>query len=335
MPAVIGQFDGQDVREAVLESAEARVSILNYGCVIRDWRVEAFGRAVPCVLGFSEFAPYPVHSKSFGIIAGRVANRIGGASFELGGQRYDLKANEGANILHGGPKGLGSVVWDMEMSGPNTVILRYVSPDGEMGFPGRVEFEVVFRLLGLELVCEMRGVPDRPTPINLAQHNYYNLNGGGDVLGHVLEIAADLYTPVDEALIPTGELLPVGGTHLDFRTPVLIGERDLQRQGIDHNLVLASGDARKLDEPVASLWSEDTGLELQLFSDQPGLQLFNAPTMEIPVPGHDGASYGAFGGVCLEPQGFPDAVNRPEFPDVVATPEKPYFQRLGMRIAPV
>ncbi|MEO0912459.1 MAG: aldose epimerase family protein [Pseudomonadota bacterium] len=333
-PSVIGRHNGREVREAVLESADARIAILNYGCVVRDWRVEAAGRAVPCVLGFEEFAPYPEHSKSFGIIAGRVANRIRGGRFSLGGEEFQLAANEGENTLHGGPEGLGKRLWEMEADGPSGVVLRYRSPHGEMGFPGNVDFEVRFELVGPELICEMRGQPDRPTPINLAQHSYYNLDGRGDVVDHVLEIAADQYTPVDAELLPTGGVLPVGGTHMDFRTPVQIGERDLEGAGIDLNLVL-NAEGRKPDVPVATLWSEETELELTLFSDQPGLQLFNAPKMAIAVPGHDGAEYGAFGGVCLEAQGFPDAVNRPEFPSVIATPDAPYYQRLGVRIAPL
>ncbi len=333
MPRVIGSHNGKEVREAVLENSDARIAIMSYGCVVRDWRVEAGGRAVPCVLGFEGFAPYPEHSKSFGIVAGRVANRIAGARFSLGNEAFVLKANEGANLLHGGPEGLGKRVWDMEMAGTSAVVLRYHSPDGEMGFPGNVDFEVTFRLVGPELVCEMRGVPDRPTPINLAQHSYYNLDGKGDVRDQVLEIHADQYTPVDDQLIPTGGILHVGGTHMDFRTPVQIGERDLEKVGIDLNLVL--NDERKAGVPAATLWSEETGLELWLITDQPGLQLFNAPKMNIGVPGHDDEYYGPFGGVCLEAQGFPDAVNQPGFPSIIATPEEPYFQRLAVRIAPL
>ena len=332
MIRTVGQWQGQDVREATLESSEARLAILNYGAVIRDWRVAADGREVPCVLGFESFDPYPEHSKSFGIIAGRVANRIGGSCFTLDGEKFDLVPNEGANHLHGGPEGLGRQIWRMDADGPSAVILSYTSPDGEMGYPGRVEFAARFVLDGPRLSLTMTGRTDRPTPVNLAQHNYYNLNGQGDVRGHVLEIAADQYTPVDDDMIPTGAVLPVGGTRMDFRTPVQIGERDEEKVGIDLNLIL--NEDREGEEPAASLWSEDTGLELKVWTDQPGLQVFNAPAMNIAHPGHDGAHYGAFSGVCLEAQGFPDAVNHPDWPSIISTPDQPYHQELILQIAP-
>lgn len=332
MIATVGDYKGQEVREAVLESPAARVAILNYGCVIRDWRVQAGGRAVPCVLGFDGFAPYPEHSKSFGIIAGRVANRTAKGRFTLDGVTYQLPINNGPNHLHGGPEGLGTRIWEMEADGAQAVVLRYLSPDGEMGYPGAVAFEIRFALEGAVLGCEMAGRPDRPTPVNLAQHNYYNLNGAGDILGHRLEIAASRYTPVDETLIPTGEIVPVAGTQLDFRTAARVGARDPQRIGADHNLILDAG--RGTDAPAAMLWSDDTGLRLRLWTDQPGIQLFTAKPMEIAVPGHDGVKYGPFGGLCLEPQHFPDSLNRPEWPGIIASPEAPYRQSLRMEIAP-
>ena len=327
---VIGSYQGREVREAVLESATARIAIMNYGCVIRDWRVSAKGREVPCVLGFDSFDPYPEHSKSFSIIAGRVANRTAKGRFTLDGVGYELPVNNGPNHLHGGPEGLGKRLWDMEADS-DVVRLRYLSPDGEMGYPGRVKFKVTFRLVGSRLTCEMSGEPDRPTPINLAQHNYYNLNGRGDILDHVLEIDAESYTPVDEVQIPTGQIAPVDGTVLDFREARTIGDADPNREGADHNLVLRK-DRDKADV-AARLRSDETGLELTLRTDQPGIQLFTAKPMEIAVPGHDGAEYGPFGGVCLEAQHFPDSLNRPDWPSIIATPERPYRQWLEMDIS--
>ena len=327
---VVGHYQGREVREAVLESAHARIAILNYGCVIRDWRVDADGRAVPCVLGFEDFEPYPAHSKSFSIIAGRVANRTARGRFSLDGVDYQLPVNNGPNHLHGGPEGLGKRVWEMEAD-EGSVTLAYHSPDGEMGYPGAVEFRVTFRLEGTRLTCEMTGRPDRPTPINLAQHNYYNLNGHGDILGHVLEVDAEAYTPVDDTQIPTGIIAPVDGTVLDFRRPTRIGDADPERIGADHNLVLREG--RDISTPAAVLRSEETGLRLTVRTDQPGVQLFTAKPMEIAVPGHDGAAYGPYGGVCLEAQHFPDSLNRPDWPSIIATPERPYTQWLEMDIS--
>lgn len=328
---VIGTHDGHQVEEVRLDSGKARVSIMSYGAVIRDWRVPAGGRDVPCVLGFDDFAPYPQHSKSFGIIAGRVANRTARGRFTFDGVEYQLPINNGPNHLHGGPKGLGKVLWAIEEDGTDAVILRYHSPDGEMGYPGAVDFEVRFALDGTRLTCDMKGDPDRPTPVNLAQHNYYNLNGSGDILDHRLWIDAPDYTPVDDTQIPTGEILSVEGTPMDFRKPALIGEVDPNREGADHNVVLAPG--RDPARPAAELASDRTGLRLTMWTDQPGIQLFTAKPMEIGVPGHDHAHYGPFGGVCLEPQHFPDSLNHPEWPSIIATPDDPYRQHLVMDIA--
>ncbi|MSU90958.1 galactose mutarotase [Rhodobacteraceae bacterium 2CG4] len=328
----IGAYEGASVEEAVLDSGAARIAILNYGCVIRDWRVPAPGREVPCVLGFDRFEPYPEHSRSFGIVAGRVANRTANGRFTLDGKSYVLPVNNGPNHLHGGPKGLGKRLWEMAADGNNAVILRYSSPDGEMGYPGNVEFELRFALDDTRLLIEMAGDPDRPTPINLAQHNYYNLNGGGDILGHRLRIAAARYTPVDDVQIPTGEIAAVDGTQLDYRAAARVGAVDAGRIGADHNLLL--DEDRDAAAPAAELASDETGLRLRLWTDQPAIQLYTAKPLQVPVPGHGGAVYGPFAGLCLEPQHSPDSLNRPEWPSIVATPDRPYRQRLELEIAP-
>lgn len=327
----IGAHEGESVEEAVLDSGAARIAIMTYGAVIRDWRVPADDREVPCVLGFDSFAPYPKHSKSFSIIAGRVANRTALGRFTLDGVEYQLPVNNGPNHLHGGPKGLGRVLWEIAEDGPNAVILHYHSPDGEMGYPGAVDFEVRYALDGSLLTIEMVGRPDRPTPINLAQHSYYNLAGRGDILNHELWLDAPTFTPVDETQIPTGDIAPVDGTQLDFRETATIGSRDPDRIGADHNVMLREG--RDPAETAARLWCAETGLELTLKTDQPAIQLFTAEPMQIEVPGHDGASYGPYGGVCLEAQHAPDSLNRPEWPSIIATPDAPYRQTLHLDIS--
>jgi aldose 1-epimerase len=324
---VVGRYRDRQVVEAVLETGEVRVAILSWGCTVRDWRVA--GR--PVCLGFDRFEEYPDHSPYFGAVAGRVANRIAGGRFRLGGQDYRLACNDGPNHLHGGPDGIGRRVWDAEAdSARNAVRFRYFSPDGEEGYPGAVRFAVTYRLDGHALHCTLEGVPDRPTPINLAQHNYYNLAGAGDIRGHSLRIDADHYLPVDAGLIPTGEIAPVAGTRFDFRTPRIYAEADPDRQGHDHNYVLRPG--RDPAAPAAELAA--AGLRLRLRTDRPGLQLYTAARLGPAVPGLDGRRYGAFGGLCLEAQGFPDAINRPDWPGIVHTPEAPYFQRLVIEIAP-
>jgi aldose 1-epimerase len=327
-----GRLDGRDVTEIMLQSADAAVSILNYGCVLRDWRVDAMGRALPVTLGFGDVDAYDKHARSHGIIAGRVANRIAGSSFELDGRTWRLSANEGPNHLHGGTAGLGRRLWEMEGdTAAEAVELRYHSPNGEEGYPGAVDFAVTYRLDGPRLVCEMSGTPDRPTPINLAQHSYYNLGGGGDVLDHELWIDAPEHTPVGPDLIPDGTIRPVEGTHLDFTTPRTIADSDPERIGLDNNLVLRAG--RDASRPAARLRCSRFALRLELWTEEPAIQVFDAAVMTIAARGHDGETYGPFAGLCLEAQHFPDSVHHPDWPSVIRTPERPYFQRLVVAIS--
>ncbi len=318
---------GRAVEEVVLESADAAVSILSLGCIVRDWRIDGPDGSLPMVLGFRSVEDYLHHARSHGALVGRVANRIANARFSLDGKDWDLVPNEGRHQLHGGPGGLGSRIWEMEGdSASGTVQLSYASAEGEEGYPGMVDFAVSFRLEGARLVCEMRGVPDRPTPINLANHSYYNLGGDGTVQDHILWMAAPDYTPVDEDLIPTGEIRSVEETPLDFREPREIGDAD-----IDHNLVLDPG--RDVAKPSATVFCPRTEVGLSLVTAEPGLQVFDAARMEIAVPGLDGRHYGRFAGLCLEAQHFPDSLHQPDWPSIIRTPESPYFQRLSVEIA--
>jgi aldose 1-epimerase len=317
---------GRPVEEVTLESAEAAVSILSFGCVTRDWRVDGAEGTLPMVLGFPRLEDYLHHSRSHGAVVGRVANRTGDASFALDGGHYALTANDGVNHLHGGATGLGRRIWEMETdTAANTLYLFYRSPDGEEGYPGNVDFAITFRLEGPRLICEMAGTPDRPTPISLANHNYYNLGGSGTVKDHLLWADARDYTPSDAALIPTGEIRSLEGTGLDFST-----EREIGDAALDLNLVLDPGRDRK--RPAARARCPRSGRRLELWTDEPGLQLFDASAMTIAVPGHDGQSYGPFAGFCLEAQHFPDSLHQPDWPSIIATPESPYFQRLVVEI---
>lgn len=329
---LFGRLNGRAVEEITLESADAAVSIIGWGASVRDWRVDSAGRSLPMVLGFRSLDDYATHARSHGAVVGRVANRTAGAAFELDGRTYQLDANEGRHHLHGGSGGIGRRLWEIEGDdAANAVRLFYRSPEGEMGYPGAVEFGVTYRLEGPQLVVEMIGTPDRPTPINLAQHNYYNLAGGADVRDHVVRIAANSYTPVDEDGIPTGTIEPVSGTRYDFREPVSFEDSDPERQGVDINLVL--DEARDPERPTAEVRSDWTNRVLRLWTDQPGLQVFNAPKQEIGAPGHDGQRYSRFSGLCLEPQHFPDSLHHPDWPSVIHTADTPYRQRLTVEIA--
>ena len=328
-----GTHRGRDVIEATLRSKTAEVSILNYGCVVRDWRVHTENGVIPVVLGFDDFNYYPEHSPSFGIIAGRVANRTAKGKFSLDDVDYQLPTNDGENHLHGGQIGLGRRIWEMETDDANnSVRLKYQSEAGEEGYPAAVSFTVTFQLRENRLTCEMTGMPDAPTPINLAQHSYYNLNGFGKTRDHLVQIAARNYTPVDRTQIPTGEILPVKNTRFDFTSATSFSQNDPDKLGVDHNLVLDS--ERNPDNPAAIVYSLKSNLELRLWTGEPGLQLFNAPTMDLPVPGLNNEKYDPFAGLCLEAQHFPDSLNRPKWPSIICTPTAPYFQKLVVEIAP-
>ncbi len=331
-----GSFDGQKVEEIVLESADAAVSILNWGCVTRDWRVDGPRGTLPVVLGFEDMEAYAHHAKSHGAVVGRIANRTANSRFDLEGRTYRLTPNLEPDLihhLHGGVVGLGQRVWEMEAdAGASAVHLRYLSPDGEEGYPGAVDFGVTYRLDGPKLICEMSGLPDRPTPINLAQHSYYNLGGEGNVRDHVLWVDAAEFTPLDKSLIPLGTIAPVEGTHLDFREPRSIEESDPGRVGIDNNYVLRPD--RDMGEAAAWTSCPRTGLKLKVWTEEPGLQIFNAAEMVIGAPGLEGRRYDRFAGICFEAQHFPDAMHNPDWPSIIRTPENPYFQRLVVEIAP-
>jgi aldose 1-epimerase len=328
----IGRAGGLAVEEVVLQSADAAVAIISYGCIVRDWRVDSGGRSLPVVLGFPKLEDYVLHSHSHGAICGRIVNRISNSRFLLDGVEYPLTRNHGEHHLHGGATGLGRRAWQMETDGAaESVRLSYSSPDGEEGYPGAVDFSITWRLEGPRLICEMSGTPDRRTPVNLANHSYYNLGGGGDVRDHVLWVDAKEYTPLRPDLIPDGRILPVEGTMLDFAAPRSIADSDPDRAGLDNNLILNPD--RDAGKPVARVSCPRTGLELQLWTDQPALQLFVGAWMTLAVPGHEGQIHKPFAGLCLEAQQLPDSPNNPDWPSIVCSREDPYFQQLVVEIS--
>ncbi|MEP7240777.1 MAG: aldose epimerase family protein [Devosia sp.] len=320
-----GSFEGKQVEQFTLTSTTGvEVDILNWGVVVRDWRVPVGGGKRSVVLGFESFEPYPAHSPYFGAVVGRVANRIGGGRFSLDGKTYAIVANEGANTLHGGPRGFGKLVWEAKPDdAANAVVFSHTSADGDMGFPGTVKATATYRLTGNRLRLDFAATTDRPTPVSLVQHQYFNLGTGADVLDHEVQLAAHAYTEVGAGLIPTGNILEVTpGSDRDFSTPRTL--RDASGKGLDYdgNFVLDSG--RDPAEPVAVVRAPDKSLQLRLWTDQPGLQFYNAVYTNIPVPGLAGRMYGKNSGFCLEDQAFPDAVNHPHFPSIIITPERPY-----------
>jgi len=321
------RIDPTSLRRHVLQDGAHRVAILSLGCITQDWRVAHQGAEVPVVLGYEHPQHYIGQSESLGAIVGRVANRISNADFTLAEKRYRLPANIPPHHLHSGPTGLGHQNWDME-GDDHTVRLRYHSPDGEGGYPGAVDFQVVISLANNRLTYDMTATVDRPTPINLAQHSYYNLMGGAAAIwDHCLQINAEATTALDADLIPTGAIEPVAGKGLDFCEMRRLGTADPAHLGSDSNFVL--GPAKG---PNATL-SAPNDLTLKLWTDQPGLQLYTGASLHCQNPPLAGQKHAPFHGVCLEAQQFPDAPNRPEFPSIIAKPDHPYRQVTSVEIS--
>ena len=285
--------------------------------------------------GLKALAGYLGDTGYLGAVVGRYANRIAGGAFSLGGQRYTLARNNGPNALHGGPQGFHKKVWAARVvSGPDgdTLELSCVSPDGEEGYPGTLTARVVYSLTadgGLRL--DYSATTDAPTVVNLTNHAYFNLagEGSGEVLGHEMQLEADAFTPVDDTLIPTGELRPVAGTPFDFRTPVAIGARiddphpQLQAGGgYDHNFVVNRDDSKP--SLAARVVEPTSGRVMEVLTTEPGVQFYSANFLDGRITGKGGAAYERRCAVCLETQHFPNSPNQPEFPSTILRPGDEY-----------
>jgi aldose 1-epimerase len=320
----------------VLESATLRVVITPFGGRILSIHApDRDGRRADVVLGFDTVSAMAQAGGSFNALLGRFANRIAEGRFTLDGQQYQLAQNDRGSTLHGGPQGFGRAVWDVVEAREAVLVLRHVSPDGDQGFPGEVTVTATYTLAGDTLQLVFAATTTRPTPINLSSHPYFNLAGQGDVLGHIVTIAADAYLPTDERQLPTGEKRPVAGTAFDFRTPRVIGTHlaDPDPQlvlagGYDHCFALRGGAelafaARALDPT--------SGRMLELFTTQPGLQFYTGTTLNGTIVGSGGA-YRKHSGVAFEAQGFPDAINQAGFPSCVLRPGEPFSATIAYRL---
>ncbi|MEU9349672.1 aldose epimerase family protein [Streptomyces griseoloalbus] len=299
--------DGAPVHRWTLERAGVRVRILSYGGIVQDVEVpDRDGRTGNVVLGFSDLDGYLRHPEPFlGALIGRYANRIAGARFPLDGVVHALEPNNGPNSLHGGARGFDKRVWDVTPAA-HGLRLSLVSPDGEEGFPGRLEVSVTYTLdergaLGIAY----EAVTDAPTHVNLTNHSYWNLAGSGSAAGHELRLAASRFTPSDAELIPTGELADVSGTRFDFREARKVGS------GYDDNFVLDKGVTATPVE-VAEVHDPASGRVLTVSTTEPGMQVYTAD--------HIGEPFSPGDGIALETQHFPDSPNRPDFPSTVLRP---------------
>lgn len=322
MAAVFFSFgtlsDGTPVTAARLENARGcSVTVLDYGATVQSLTVpDRTGRTVDVVLGYDTAAAYEANDGNLGATIGRVGNRIGGASFPLGGKTYALAKNDGENHLHGGVRGFDKRMWRMTAEG-ETLVCERLSPDGEEGYPGNLSVRVTFTLTEDCALCVRYDADtDRDTLVNLTNHSYFNLNGGGSVLGHRLRLDAERFCENDAQCLPTGRLLHVEGTPFDFRAGKELGadirsdDGQLRRfGGYDHNYVLSGRTAAKL-------FSAESGIALTVETDLPGMQLYTANFLTERA-GKGGRTMARHGAVCLETQLFPNAMSHWGFPSPV------------------
>ncbi|MBN9385625.1 MAG: galactose mutarotase [Chitinophagaceae bacterium] len=309
------------------------VKVTNYGCTILSIVTPGKnGEKRNIVAGFDTVAEYIPNPDYLGCIVGRCTSRTSGAALTIDGQRYFLSANKGKDHLHGGTKGLDQRYWTVEEElrgiGGVGVVFGYVSPDGEEGYPGNLSITVGYYLDNEnKLTLRYRATTDKTTPVNLTNHSYFNLTGfeEGSVMGHLLKIDAGKYTPLSEALVPSGAIEDVAGSALDFRQPMLIGLRagEVPGESYDHNFVLDNitgqmGLAAELVSPLS-------GRVLKVFTDQPCLGVYTSGYLDGSRIGTQGKRYQRNGAICLETQRYPDAVNRPEFPTTLVWPGAAYM----------
>ena len=331
--------DGRDVPAVTLADGTGHSArIIALGATLQAMHVpDAAGRAEDVVLGYDAAERYAAGPRFFGPVAGRVANRIAGAAFSLDGRRHRLDANAGRNTLHGGRAGFDKALWRIgavEDGAAPAVTLHHVSPDGDGGFPGRLEVAATYRLVDGALTLTMTATTDAATVVNLTGHTYFNLAGAGSrrsVLEHRLALEADAYTPIDATQVPTGEIRPVAETSLDFRAAKAIGRdiRDgtcaqlLLARGYDHNFVLRGGRTAE-PKPAARLHEPRSGRVLEVSTTEPGLQIYSGNMLDGSSAGKGGVAYRSGDGICLETQTFPNAPNIPGFPSAVLRPGDTY-----------
>lgn len=332
--------DGSHVSKYTLRNATGmEVDVITLGGIITRWTApDRNGEFRDVVLGFDSLQPYVEGNPFFGALVGRYGNRIAGGQFSLDGQTYTLARNNGANHLHGGVRGFDKVLWEAfpgRDSDRSQLMLDYHSPDGEEGYPGKLDVRVVYTLTddnALEIVYQ--AVTDKPTVVNLTQHTYFNLSGdfSRDILDTELQLNADAYLPVDTGLIPTGEIRQVAGTAFDFTEPKTIG-RDVGADdpqlrvggGYDHCWVLRREGPGLT--PAATAYHRESGRLLQVSTEEPGVQFYIGNFLDGSLPAQGGGTYGKRSGFCLETQHFPDSPNRPEFPSTRLDPGQIYHTR--------
>lgn len=320
------------------------LTITNYGAKIVSLMVpDKNGTLLDVVTGHSSIDDYLKSTEPyFGAICGRVANRIAKGEFVLDGKTYNLPINNGPNSLHGGIKGFNAVVWDVKETLTNSIKLQYLSKDGEEGYPGNLTVTVTYTLTNdNSVVIDYKATTDKLTILNLTNHSYFNLSGVGDptIYDHIVTINADKYLPTDDTAIPLGDAEMVEGTPMDFREPQTIGSRiddDFQQlefgNGYDHNYVLN----KKFNNEFsfcARCESPKSGIIMEVYSTEPGLQLYTGNWMTDKLDGKNGLKYPKRSAVCFETQHFPDSVNRPDYPTTELHPGETYKSKTSFKFS--
>jgi aldose 1-epimerase len=332
-----GNYYNAPVTEyTMMNSSGMQVDILNYGGTISKLMVpDRNGKMGDVVLGFETFSGYMQKNDPYmGSLVGRYANRIANAKFTLDGKTYQLAPNNFGNSLHGGNVGFDKVIWNVEKIGDSSLKLTYQSKEGEEGYPGNLNVQVIYTLgPDNSLKIDYTATTDKATPVNLTNHSYFNLSAGKDstVLDHVLQLNADKYTPVNDQLIPTGQIADVKGTPLDFTTAKAIG-KDIGnvKGGFDHNWILnkKGNDAGSyLDQPAATVYEPGSGRYMEVFTTQPGIQFYSGNFLNGSLQVTKGGQvYIPHAGLCLETQHYPDSPNQPSFPSTILKPGETYRQ---------
>lgn len=330
-------IDGKQTNLYFLKKGNIQAAITNYGGrIVGLCTPDKTGKMGDIVLGFNSIDGYLKAKEVFhGALIGRVGNRIAKGKFTLDGQEYTLPCNNGVNHLHGGPGGFHNVVWDVKAATDSSIVLTYLSKDGEMGYPGNLNVEVQYLLDSKnEIVISYRATTDKSTPVNLTNHAFWNLagEGNGTINGHMLTINADNYTPVDSTLIPLVGNEPVDGTPFDFRAPKAIGtdlpqiETNIQLKygpGYDHNFALNKPDSVKMSW-AATVVEPLSGRKMEIFTQEPALQFYGGNFMDGSDVGKSGKPYKYRESIALETQHFPDSPNNTNFPSIILKPGEVY-----------
>ncbi|XP_062852223.1 aldose 1-epimerase [Trichomycterus rosablanca] len=316
------------IEKWTLRSSSVSVEIISLGCVITSIKTaDRNGQSSDIVLGFDDLECYLTNSRYFGAVVGRVANRIAKGQFVIDGKVYNLANNNGPNALHGGLRGFDKAVWTCGPV-PDGVRLSHISPDGDEGYPGNLKVSVIYKLEENTLSVEYCAQTDKTTPINLTNHSYFNLAGQGapDIYDHQVSITADAYLPVNDTMIPTGEIKPVDNTLFDLHKPIALGSRlkELPGPGFDHNFCLRFPEQPKLEIKCARVEHHGSGRVLEVSTTQPGVQFYTSNFLDGTIKGKGGASYPKHSAFCLETQNWPDAVNQTQFPDALLRPREEY-----------